>query len=112
MLADEKFERALKRAEKREVDHEFTQLCVERLKKVHNIDSIKQAQESHLFSLGQAMMPHYTPVGSVEKRMKGIHKNKDLRQMFGNRSALTPTYASAPMINFRKADIARPQAPK
>jgi len=59
-------------------------LCVERLDRIHNINSYKRAQENHLFTLGKAMNPNYSPKVVADKRLKyGPHKNKDIRAMFG-----------------------------
>lgn len=37
----------MKRAEKREIDEEFTRLCIERLKKSQNAVTLLAAKESH-----------------------------------------------------------------
>jgi hypothetical protein len=43
----EKFERVLKRSEKRDIDEEFTRLCIDRLKKAHNFETLLAAKEQH-----------------------------------------------------------------
>ena len=37
----------LKRAEKREIDEEFTRLCIDRLKRSHNAETLAAAKEKH-----------------------------------------------------------------
>ena len=45
--SDHDFEKVLKRAERREVDEAFTRLCIDRLKKAHNYDSLIKAKSEH-----------------------------------------------------------------
>jgi hypothetical protein len=46
-VSRENFDRVLKRAEKREIDEEFTRLCIDRLKKSHNAETLAVAKEKH-----------------------------------------------------------------
>lgn len=68
------------------MEEEFSRLCVDRLKKVHNIESFKRAQENHLYTLGKAMAPNYSPKVVAEKKMmySPSNKNSQIRSMFGN----------------------------
>ena len=48
----------LKRAEKREIDNQFTELCLERLYKAHDYAQlIAKSKEQHMESLSRALGP-------------------------------------------------------
>ena len=79
------FESALKNAEKREIDEEFNNLCVKRLKRLHRSDTLKAAAKNHALALAKAQ------ASSDTHPMFGASKPKiKIRELTGAKSGLPP----------------------